>query len=187
MKKLAVIGLSGLLSACVLEEDNSEPTFLEGTYASECEDFDGGTYGLRTLSFEGNKLTVISNTYSDSDCQTLRSSNIAKASFTVGEELILPESGLVVTQVEFNYSQFVATALNDEAAATYNTDRHCGFTDWTVNEGKEILACFLEARGGNPVKDVAYLEDGALDFGDVDYIGENGFPTRLSGDPITRR
>lgn len=189
MKKLSILVLSGFLTACVLEDESSDPTFLEGSFAKECVDYDenGTVYGFPSYVFKGNNVVIASNTYSDSDCQTLRSTGDIEASFTIGETVILPESGLEATKVKFNYSKFIRTPLNEEAVSTYNSDEFCGFTDWALNESKDILSCFIEGKGENLGKEIVYLDGNTLDFGDLDYLDADGYPTRLLGDPATRQ
>jgi hypothetical protein len=168
-----------MLAACGAEDSS---TFLEGAWADSCEDYneEGTVYGYPIYEFQGNKLTVVANTYSDSACETLRYSAVIKGSFTLGEDIILPESGLTATQLLITISEYTATPYSNDSATSKNESAHCGFSDWAVNQSKDLLGCFLSNNGGNPSKEIVRVDGNMLQFGDFDFIGEDGFPTRLN-------
>lgn len=189
LKSLLICLLAFSLTACILEDESSDQTFLEGSWADTCADYDeqSRVFGYPVVTYSGDKVTVIANTYSDSDCQTLRSAGRFEGTVEIGSNVILPESGLEVTQLLTTYTLYTLTPLNQDAVDAYNADEFCGFTDWAMNSSKDLLSCFLGDVGGNPVKQIVLLDGNTLDFGDTEYLSADGFPTRLQGSPSTRQ
>ena len=185
IRSLSYLLLVLMLAACGAEDNT---TFLEGTWADDCTDYneEGTVYGYPVYEFKGNELAVVSNTYSDSACEIIRYSAVLKGSFTLGEETILPESGLTATQLLVTISEYTATPYSDDSATSQNESVHCGFSDWAANQSKDLLDCFLSNNDGNPIKDIVRVDGNMLQFGDFDFIGEDGFPTRLNA-PIQKQ
>ena len=185
MKRLLILASAFILTACVLEDDeDSEATFLEGTWLGPCEDYseDGTEFGQSTVTFAGATVISVNRTYNSTTCEgdTYTSVQTAKSNLVVGDEVVLA-SGETVTKISFEFSEIRIRYNVQSEVAGYNATSECGFTDWEVGVEKDILSCNL---GTDTIAlDIALVDGDKLYFGE--YV-ESGYPTALEADSQTR-
>jgi len=123
----------------------SDSNSIDGTWKSSCLSA-SGVYATDTLVFNGNNLTEMVSSYTDSGCTQI--ADTITATFT-----------LVITAVNTvpPYNHIDATIVSIQnlpatsaAATNYNNISFCGFTNWAVGVPQEIAgisSCGIKASG----------------------------------------
>ena len=184
MKQLLIIASVFMLAGCIVEDEDSEPTLLEGTWKSPCEDYseDGTVYGQSIVTFTGSNITSINRTYDSTSCEgdTYTSVQTAKSTLTIGDQVTLA-SGQTATKVTYEFTELSIRYNLQSEVTDFNTTAECNYTDWVVGVEKDILSCNL---GTDTIAlDIVLIEDDKLYFGD--YV-ESGYPTSLDAAVHTR-
>ncbi len=169
-----------LLSACGAE-DESEPTFLEGSWLEQdCYDTNDALteYGQSTFQYSGNKVTIYNHVYSTNDCS---GDPILEARFdgsiALGEDKIL-SSGDTVTQYTITVNTATQTALTQAKADALSSDENCGINDWEKDVVKSVYECKFGSEP-NVLKEIAKVDGDDLYRGDYESKDSTGYSTAL--------
>jgi len=177
IRSLSYLSLVLMLAACGAE-DNSEPTFLEGSWLeSDCVDYNDEEteFGHVIFTFDGLNVEVLNRVYDNSSCE---GSPILEGqlngTFKLGKEVILG-SGDTVTQFLITINSVVATPYTIAKADNLNQDEYCEFSDWESNVKKPIFDCRFPEEGDNQIKEIAKVEGNQLLRGDFEQKGDDGY------------
>lgn len=142
MRKLVVIILSMLVISCAKEEVKPSVDDLFGPEIS----LEGGTWktGCVIKSSIAQNLTASYNSsiyqhsgkiYSDIGCQTESLEIVEAGSYTIQGK----SPGTSMIMLDRVISSMTLKPLSASIANTYNTNNHCGYSDWSVGVAKNVL------------------------------------------------
>jgi major membrane immunogen (membrane-anchored lipoprotein) len=186
MKRILTAVLLVTLAACG-SEDESDSTFLEGSWLSACDDHseagDGTLFGQSTYVYSGSNLVITNHTYDSTNCDgnEYASVLVSKAIVSVGDDVVITPSGETVTQFTFKITSQTLLYNQDADITDKNSEDYCDYNDWTAGVAKDVFSCQIGAN--TTVYDIALIDGDNLYFGEG---VESGYPTVLSDDVNTR-
>ena len=147
----------------------SAPTELEGTWKSDCI-LEEGDYTINTEIYTGNKVSGITTTYSDPQCQNEDSKTLMTAQLKVGNSV-----GTEYIEVDAIIKSIKASLSNQEFVTEANEQNFLGFSNWKINVFKNVKDSpeFTE----DSMKDIIKIDGNKLYFGDDTQGLVNGRPT----------
>lgn len=135
----------------VTEKPTPEP--ITGTWSLKTCEFDYDKYISETLTIADDQTFEFRREeFADSSCYTPEAAFIVKGTSQLVEESIEAEE---LNQVSFTVSEVSIILLSEDRATLYNRTATCGFSDWSIDEPKDL-------------QDVSCLdEDGTLQVGET--------------------
>jgi len=174
---ICVIGLVG----CAMFGKSKLQGDLVGAWVSPCYKGEAAWYGKSTVTYTNAEVTLLIETYSDSDCTTPLWKGNYSAEYSVGNEIV-NSLEQTVTEIDYIATTTLLTISNIASVNGFNDNKVCGYTDWEFNVPKDITGnpnCNPPvASAGDVFKAVIQLSDDSTTF-------KGSALTQPNGDRIT--
>jgi hypothetical protein len=162
-----------------------DPLLLEGFWSQGCV-VNGNRSFQNQLTYEGSKVRIQSDMYSDSLCEVPFSRSQTLASFEFGEESETL-SGEAVNKIKYTVDSVVIYFFEAEVISNFNKEQLCGAIDWQINSSKDISGCDAFKSLWNIEKDIFMLNNEGLFAGDLSTLGDDNFPNLLDDNTFSYR
>src|SRR5262249_23702257 len=144
-----------------------------------------------SLTVGGSAFTLLSQTYTGSSCAT--GNTVSRFSFTGFDGAPVSVDQGTAIQLDLTVVRVERAPLDASLAAVFNADRYCGFTDWTMNQFKDVtgLICgnLPVARAGSKRYDLYRVDIPTLtlQLGAMDTVNDGTDVTKRPGRLDTAR
>jgi len=160
-----------------------------GTWARDCRVFNKIYWELTTLDISGSAGTKYIDLFSSDQCVTPEMEYTFDFTMTTPYVFTNTLEGQAL-QIDIKYNSVKQTLLTKNMVALYNTNNVCGFNDWAIKQGRDVLdlSCFVLTQ---PEYDIFLIkESNQLFVGDTS-VTNNGStpdlrPTTLSTETYSR-
>jgi len=126
---------------------------------------------------DGNNIYTIANGTINFKRETrLYKQEIESTLTPRGEKRIQPNNLLVKMVEEVVVSSYM-TPLDSSGVRYLESSNSCGYTNWEINVGKDMLAC--ETESSSTGLNIYYLNENTIQWGDHQQIGSDGYPEAL--------
>jgi hypothetical protein len=157
---------------------------LSGRWIGTCTLTDSGSQKDR-YEFNGGGLSLTSIYYSDGACETEKERLVQNYNLKLIDKATTVE-GDEVKQINFIYNSVSLIPKTAERADQLNSSGYCNYTDWLVDEAKDLLGqenC-VNLNGNDVVYDIYLVAGTELYLGDTPAAAAENRPTIL-GDTAT--
>lgn len=176
MKKqqIYILGaLCAVLLACGQDsEDATQATIYEGSYQHDCHQESAGedpTWNITTTLLSGNTISGVSESFSDSSCETR--TNIVTVTGNIA--LVEVATPAEVEGIDIEYTSATMTLYGARSVTESNDQEFFGYSDWEAGTPKDIFGrSILEGAdpffgSGQTLHTLIDLVDNKLCFGEV--------------------
>lgn len=153
---------------------------LEGVWELGCNVYEDNEAGKAKIQYTGNNVKANLNYYSDTSCSVSKATVVLEGTFSLGDEVIL-NSGESAYKITRNLTSAKVSYDADEYIAPLNTNKICGYANWKKGVLKDVSNCSTFKFVSEFEKDLVKVDGNNIFYGDTDYLGSDGYPTRLEG------
>lgn len=136
---------------------------ITGTWKSNCIPLPKRHSIISTLTFSDTNVTATTQLFADSACATPNLVIVFEGNYQIGQ-LFGPGR-----EFDFTPSAVTFTLLNPDVVQYYNANSGCGFSDWKLNETRNVSGKLCPSvqmpTVGLPGYDIMSIDRGSLRFG----------------------
>ena len=108
---------------------------LIGTWKSECLDLSGGWYAIITTEIDSEKYDAVQVHYADASCADARIVDSSARTYELGGDVEAIEGALEINIMSKSTTRKYKNSKNANSA---NDDEAFEYTDWSVDEAKDV-------------------------------------------------
>lgn len=159
-------------------KQSTEQQAVQGAWQDSCHTWSDSvsmsTHNVATVA--GSNITIVGSVFASKDCSGAASFAItSRMTFDIPSK---SETDPTILNVDTVLQSLTETVLDQPTAILFNKIEHCGFTDWTVGQEKDVTGLDCGAKKGETVYSVVKITGDQLQLGESDAVNDGTTPER---------